>query len=96
MDADFLHRSGQRAVAGRRNFGAALDFSATPALEVDVTSFRYTAPAEARVPCELRGHTAPASDLFRLAEMGWFDGKGWALDQRFEDSFRTTPAVLRR
>ena len=73
--------------AGPRNIRNAFDFSAFRP-DVDVARLTYTAPPEARVPCEARGHAAPMSDLFPLAERGWFDTYGLRIDWPFEESFR--------
>jgi phospholipase C len=79
--------------AGARNVGAAFDFGAPPVFEVDVDRFRYRAPATAHVPCAGRGHEAPASDLYTLAQTGWFDDLGFPLGHRFEDTFTSTLTV---
>jgi phospholipase C len=80
-----LHRGARDA--GARDIGNAFDFTHFDP-EVDVAKLAYTAPAEARVPCELRGHTMTANDLWALAESGWLESRGFRLDHRFEDSFR--------
>ena len=68
-----------------RNIGAAFDFTRFDP-EVDVDALTYMAPAEARIPCAARGHTAPASDLYALAENGWLEAMGYRLDWAFGDS----------
>jgi len=68
-----------------RNIGAAFDFTRFDP-EVNLEALTYIAPAEARIPCEVRGHTAPASDLFALAENGWLEAMGYRIDWKFTDS----------
>jgi phospholipase C len=68
-----------------RDIGAAFDFAAFDP-EVDVDALTYVAPPEAHVPCELRGHAPPASDLQALADNGWLEAMGYRLGWRFEDS----------
>ena len=80
--ADFPARS-----AAGRSIGAAFDFVSPPRLEVDTATYKYTADPEAYVPCELKGHTPPLSDLTQLAENGWLEAQGYRIDWRFEDSF---------
>jgi phospholipase C len=75
--------------AGARNIGNAFgDFSWFDP-EVDVDAFRYTAPLDASLSCHM---DVPVSDLYRLAERGWFDDLGLPVDRRFEESFRTALA----
>jgi len=71
--------------AGDRDIGAAFDFASPPRLEVDPAPFAYSAPPEAYTTgCGAR----TISDLFVLAENGWFDAMGFRTDWRFEDTFR--------
>ena len=70
-----------------RNIGRAFNFDRfDPA--VDPARYEYSAPPTARIPCELKGHAPPASDLAVLLENGWFDTFGFRTDWSFEDSFR--------
>jgi phospholipase C len=56
---------------------AVRDPAAQPDLTFDPAKLAYTAPPEAHVPCEARGHTPPPSDLWALAENGWFEHHGF-------------------
>ena len=74
------------------DIGAAFDFSLDPNAELDLSRFDYQAPVEARMACELRGHSVAQSDIFLLHEMGWFEAHGFRVYDRIEDTFRRSPS----
>lgn len=83
------------ARTGVNNIRAALrdESELTPA---DRAPFTVDSPfvPEAWVPCELRGHTPPASDLMALAEMGWFETHGYQTFWSPKDAYLRTPTWL--
>ena len=73
--------------AAARNIGEVLDLSLDPT-KVDKPEIpNYTAPADARIPCE--AHEVPVSDLLTARDAGVFDAIGLRTDYRFADSFRS-------
>lgn len=73
--------AGQRSIENA--FGGFTHFDA----DVDLAPFAYQAPPEAYTSgCQVR-EIVP-SDLFRLAENGYFDTLGFRTDWKFEDTFR--------